>query len=99
VLPRQTFNRRSEFVVARGTVWYRSNAEVTGIEEPWAKLEAPACLDGRVRAISADDDEMVVVDEDRWIYLPARGPDVARRRGQRPPGRRLQGLPHLDPRA
>jgi hypothetical protein len=66
--PRQTFNRRYEFVVARGTVWYRSNAELTGIEEPWAKLEVPECLDGTVTAISADDDEMVVIDDERWIY-------------------------------
>ncbi len=65
---RQTYNRRYEFVVARGTIWYRSRAEVTRIREPWAKLEVPECVDGRVRAISADDDEMVVVDEDRWIY-------------------------------
>ncbi len=65
---RQTFNRRYEFVVARGTVFYRSHAPVTGIHEPWAKLQVPECIDGRVRAISADDDEMVVVDEDRWIY-------------------------------
>jgi hypothetical protein len=65
---RQTFNRRYEFVVARGTIWYRSRAEVTGIREPWAKLDVPHCFDGRVRMISADDDEMVVVDEDRWVY-------------------------------
>lgn len=65
---RQTFNRRYEFVVARGTVFYRSRAEVTGIHEPWDKLDVPECFDGKVRMISADDDEMVVVDEDRWIY-------------------------------
>lgn len=66
--PRQTFNRRYEFVVARGTIWYRSRAAVTGIEEPWDKLEVPPCFDGKVTAIADDDDEMVVVDEDRWIY-------------------------------
>lgn len=66
--PRQTFNRRYEFVVARGTIWYRSHAEVTGIHEPWAKLDVPTCFDGTVQSISADDDEMVVVGKDRWIY-------------------------------
>jgi hypothetical protein len=65
---RQTYNRRYEFVVARGTVFYRSRAAVTGIHEPWDKLDVPGCIDGRIAMISADDDEMVVVDEDRWVY-------------------------------
>lgn len=64
----QTYNRRFQFAVARGTVWYKSNTAVTGIREPWAHLEVPRCVEGKVTEISADDDEMIVVDKDRWIY-------------------------------
>lgn len=64
----QTYNRRYQFAVARGTIWYKSNTAVTGIREPWARMKVSRCVDGKVTQISADDDEMIVVDEDRWIY-------------------------------
>jgi len=64
---RQTYNRKFQFAVARGTIWYKSNTAVTGIHEPWAKLSVPACV-GTVSQISADDDEMIVMGKDRWIY-------------------------------
>jgi len=64
----QTYNRRYQFAVARGTIWYKSNTAVTGIREPWARMKVSPCVDGKVTEISADDDEMIVVDRDRWIY-------------------------------
>jgi hypothetical protein len=64
----QTYNRRYQFAVARGTIWYKSNTAVTGIHEPWAHLTVPGCFEGRVSQISADDDELIAVDRDRWIY-------------------------------
>ncbi|KRC50142.1 MULTISPECIES: hypothetical protein [unclassified Nocardioides] len=64
----QTFNRRYQFVLAAGNIWYRSNTEVTGIREPWAPLVTSACFAGRLVGISADDDELIAVDSDRWVY-------------------------------
>lgn len=63
----QTYNRKFQFAVAKGTIWYKSNTAVTGIHEPWAKLSVPKCV-GTVSQISADDDEMIVMGKDRWIY-------------------------------
>jgi hypothetical protein len=65
---RQSFNRRYQFAVARGTIWYKSNTAVTGIVEPWAHLPVPACFEGKVAGISADDDELIAVDTERWVY-------------------------------
>lgn len=64
----QTFNRRYQFALVDGTIWYRSNTEVTGIHEPWAKLPVSSCFAGKVAGISADDDELIAVDTSRWIY-------------------------------
>lgn len=64
----QTFNRRYQFALDRGTVWFKSNTEVTGIREPWARLAVPACIAGTITAISADDDELIAIDRQRWIY-------------------------------
>ncbi len=64
----QTFNRRYDFVVNRGRIWFKSNAEVTGIRQPWKALPLPACFDGQVASISADDDEMIALDRQRHVY-------------------------------
>jgi hypothetical protein len=64
----QTFNRRYQFALVDGDIWYKSNTEVTKIREPWDRLPASSCFAGKVRGISADDDELVAVDADRWIY-------------------------------
>ena len=64
----QTFNRRYDFVVDRGRIWFKSNAEVTGIRQPWKALPLPACFAGLVRSISADDDEMIALDRQRHVY-------------------------------
>lgn len=64
----QTFNRRYQFVLAGGQIWYKSNTAVTGIREPWARLPVSSCFAGRVRGISVDDDELIAIDGDRWVY-------------------------------
>ncbi len=64
----QTFNRRYQFALHRGTIWYKSNTAVTGIKEPWAKLKVDRCFAGKVAGISVDDDELIAIDRDRWIY-------------------------------
>jgi hypothetical protein len=67
--PDETFNRRYEFAVRRGDVYYKSRSERTGIREPWARLAVPDCFAGKVVGVSVDDDELVAVDEDRWVYV------------------------------
>jgi hypothetical protein len=64
----QTFNHRYDFVVNRGRIWFKSNAEVTGIRQPWKALPLPACFDGQATSISADDDEMIALDHQRHVY-------------------------------
>ncbi len=64
----QTYNRRYWFVLDGGRIFYKSNAEQTEIEQPWAPLPTPPCFDGDVQGISADDDEMIAIDSERQIY-------------------------------
>jgi hypothetical protein len=63
-----TYNRRYWFVLHGGRIYYKSNAEVTGIRQPWAPLPTPSCLRGRVSGISVDDDEMVALDGNRRVF-------------------------------
>jgi hypothetical protein len=102
----QTYNRRYQFVLVDGSIWYKSNTAVTHVNEPWAPLPVSSCFAGRVQGISVDDDELIAVDKDRWVY----GMDGALKsprffnwsmRWGPPfwtgPGRKLRkGLPHLD---
>src|SRR5439155_381971 len=60
-----TYNRRYWFIVRAGRIYFKSNAEVTGIRQPWAPLRTPNCFDGQVRGISADDDEMIAIGPER----------------------------------
>lgn len=64
----ETYNRRYDFALRDGRIWYRSHAEVTGIVQPWDRLRMPACLDGTVIGISADDDELTAIRADGAIY-------------------------------
>lgn len=58
---RETYNRRYWFALRGGHIYYKANAEVTGMKQPWAPLATPACFDGRVTGISVDDDELVAL--------------------------------------
>ncbi|MEO6470662.1 MAG: hypothetical protein ABIR57_02390, partial [Aeromicrobium sp.] len=55
----QTYNRRYQFAISGGVIWYKSNTAVTKIVEPWSKLPTSPCFDRKVTEISADDDEMI----------------------------------------
>lgn len=63
-----SFNRRYQFVLRNGRIWFKSNAAVTERKEPWAQVKMPACLAGTVIGISVDDDEMIALREDGGIY-------------------------------
>jgi hypothetical protein len=65
---RATYNRRYWFIVHGGHIYFKSNAEVTGIRQPWAPLSTPGCFDGKVAGISVDDDELLAVDSNRQIF-------------------------------
>jgi len=70
-LPRQvwlrssatTYNRLYEFTLAGGELFARRRGD-----ERWRRVPLPACLDGRLSGISADDDEMIGLDRERNIY-------------------------------
>ena len=64
----ETFNRRYQFVLRDGNIWFKSNTAVTGIRQPWAAVTIPACLAGTVIGIAADDDEMIAIRADGGIY-------------------------------
>ena len=61
----ETFNRRYSFVARGGAIYVRSREETT---TPWRELPLPPCIAGRVAAISADDDEMIALDDARRVY-------------------------------
>lgn len=65
---RQSFNRRYQFAVADGDIYYKSNTAVTDIQEPWAPLAMSPCFQGQVIGLSVDDDELIAISRDRWIF-------------------------------
>lgn len=64
----ETFNRRYQFALRDGKVWFKSNTAVTGIVQPWAAVVMPLCLSGTVIGIAVDDDEMIAIRADGGIY-------------------------------
>jgi len=71
-LPRQvwlrdtttTYNRLYEFALMDGDLFARRR----GSDERWRAVPLPDCLDGRLSGISADDDEMIGLDDERNVY-------------------------------
>ena len=61
----ETFNRLYSFVTRGGRIYARPRTDGTSA---WRELPLPPCFDGRVSAISADDDEMIALDDARRIY-------------------------------
>lgn len=61
----ETFNRRYAFVTRGGTIYVRARDDATG---PWRELPLPLCFAGRVATISADDDEMIALDDARRVF-------------------------------
>ena len=59
-----TYNRLYEFTLAGGDLFARRRAA----DERWRQVPLPACLDGRLQGISADDDEMIGLDGQRNVY-------------------------------
>ena len=64
----ETFNRRYQFVLRDGLIWFKSNAAFTGIHQPWAALAMPTCLARTVIGIAVDDDELTAIRANGDIY-------------------------------
>ena len=64
-----TFSTLYAFALRQGKIYVRrAKVGVPVRGEPWHALELPACLDGRVTAISADEGLLVALGADRQVY-------------------------------
>lgn len=61
----ETFNRRYAFATRGGQIYARSREDATS---PWRQVPVPPCFAGRVLRISADDDELIALDDARRVY-------------------------------
>ena len=59
-----TFNRLWEFALSHGRMYTKPSGHAEG----WRRVQLPKCLDGRIAAISADDDELLAVDTSGGVY-------------------------------
>lgn len=66
--PSETYNSRYQFATRDGGLYVRRAA---GAADPdgWRAMPLPACLDGHVASISADDDELIALDEQRRVFV------------------------------
>ena len=58
----ETFNRKYAFAVRGGEIY----AQVPG--QTWRRMPLPPCFDGRLKSISADDDEMIALDGAKRVF-------------------------------
>lgn len=59
-----TFNRLWEFTLVDGALFTRPRAEAT----QWRQVPLPHCMNGILTEISVDDDEMIAIDANGWLY-------------------------------
>jgi len=64
----ESYNRRYQFALREGRLWFKSNTAVTGIAQPWAELALPGCLVDTLIGIAVDDDELTAIRADGGIY-------------------------------
>ncbi len=64
----ETYNRRYQFILRDGSVWYKRNTEQAALEHEWVEVPTPGCLEGTLIGISADDDELIAIRKDGGIY-------------------------------
>ncbi|MDJ0106803.1 hypothetical protein QM646_10325, partial [Rhodococcus erythropolis] len=66
--PTTQFNRFWDFTLVDHDLLTRPRAPGEPTTEPWRFVPMPECLRGRLVGISLDDDELVAVDDNGWIY-------------------------------
>ena len=62
------FNGFWDFALVDGALLTRPRASTGANTEPWRYAPLPECLRGVLVGISVDDDELIAVDGDGWIY-------------------------------
>lgn len=62
------FNRFWDFALVGHDLLTRPRTGAGAAAEPWQYVPMPECLRGRLVAISLDDDELIAVDDNGWIY-------------------------------
>jgi hypothetical protein len=60
----ESFNRLYDFALRKGDLYARERRE----GGTWRQAPLPACIAGRLTGISADDDELVALDQGRRVY-------------------------------
>ncbi|TXG92439.1 hypothetical protein DW322_05420 [Rhodococcus rhodnii] len=63
-----SYNRFWEFALVGPDLLARPRADGVPSTFPWRYVPMPECLRGTLTGISADDDELVAIDRDGWIY-------------------------------
>ena len=66
--PTTQFNRFWDFALVGHDLLTRPREADAPTTEPWRFVPMPECLRGRLVGISLDDDELVAVDDNGWIY-------------------------------
>ena len=66
--PTTQFNRFWDFALVGHDLLTRPRDAGAPKAEPWRFVPMPECLRGRLVGISLDDDELVAVDDNGWIY-------------------------------
>lgn len=61
-------NRNHYFGLRAGRLYVKPNFERTGERGEWEHVETPPCLDGDIKSIGADDDELIAVNSDNAIF-------------------------------
>ena len=67
-----SFNRQYEFVIHRERIFFRHREESSGIQQPWKLLPVHPAM-GRPAELSADDENLMVVDEAGRIFTMFKG--------------------------
>ncbi|WP_253741469.1 hypothetical protein [Rhodococcus sp. KB6] len=66
--PTTQFNRFWDFALVDHDLLARPREPGASTAQPWRFVPMPGCLRGRLVGISLDDDELVAVDDNGWIY-------------------------------
>lgn len=66
--PSMAQNRNHYFALKNGRLFVKPNYERTGRRGSWRHVTTPSCLDGDIRSIDADDDELTAINSQNQIF-------------------------------
>ncbi|WP_320673082.1 hypothetical protein [Patulibacter defluvii] len=64
----ETFNRRYDYAVRDGDLYFRTRKRGQTAAGPWGQVVVPRCFGGRIASIDADRDWLLVVTDDRQVF-------------------------------